>query len=112
MKQIITHHRDKEPFENIKKGIKKMEFRLYDKKRQKIKLGQIIKIVSRENKKDFFFVKVIGLSRFKNFDDLYEVYADKIQQYEKDVLSRVYSKEDEKKYGILVIHFRLVDVKI
>jgi len=60
-------HRDLEPFENIKKGIKKMEIRLYDEKRQKINLGDIGKLINRENPNEFLFIRVVGISRFANF---------------------------------------------
>lgn len=55
MQYDFLHHRDKEPFENIKKGEKIFGIRLCDKKRQKIKLNNIIKVVLRNNEEDFFF---------------------------------------------------------
>jgi ASC-1-like (ASCH) protein len=111
IKENFIHHREQEPFENIKKGLKKMEIRLYDEKRQKIKKGNIIKIINRENPSQELFVKVIGLSRFPSFKKLFEVFGDKINSYEKKILKRIYSKADEEKYGILVIHFELVKFK-
>jgi ASC-1-like (ASCH) protein len=108
MEEIFVQHRDREPFENIRDGIKKMEIRLNDLKRQGIKLGMKIKIVSRENDNDFLFTRVIGLSRFGSFDDLYKVMGDKIKDYEREILGRVYSEEKVKEFGVLVIHFELV----
>jgi len=52
-------------------------------------------------------VKVIGLSRFPGFKELYYVLGNRIKEYEKEILERVYSKE--KRYGILVIHFKLLE---
>lgn len=59
-------------------------------------------------KKISFFVKVTGLSKFNCFDDLYNEFGDKIKDYEKEILSKVYSREQEEKYGVLVIHFELI----
>ena len=109
IKEDITHHREPEAFENIKKGIKKMEIRLYDEKRQKINLRDRIKIINRAKESEVLFVKVIGLSRFSSFEKLYKVLGDKIKDYEKEILSKVYSKEKEEKYGVLVIHFELME---
>jgi ASC-1-like (ASCH) protein len=109
MEKEFVQHRDIRPFLDIKSGRKKMEIRLNDEKRQKIKLGMRLKVVSRENEEDFFFTRVIGLSRFENFGDLYKVFGDKIRDYEKEILERVYSSGRVQKYGVLVIHFEMLD---
>jgi ASC-1-like (ASCH) protein len=109
MEYDFLHHRHEEPFENMKKGLKKMEIRLFDEKRQQIKIGDIIKVVSQKNSEDHLYVNVIGLSRFLNFNDLYEVFGDKIKNYEKKILSKVYPEEKVNYYGILVIHFEIID---
>jgi len=111
IKEDIIHHRDSEPFENIKKGLKKMEIRLFDEKRQKIKIGDIIKTINRKNSSEVLFTKVIGLSRFPSFEELFEVFGEQIKPYEKELLEKVYLKEKEEKYGILVIHFELIKFK-
>jgi len=108
IKEDLLHHRERKPFENIKKGIKKMEIRLNDEKRQKIKLNHLIKIVNNEDEKDFLFVKVVGLSQFSSFEKLYNIFNNKINNYEKEILKRVYTKEKENQYGVLVIHFELL----
>jgi len=82
---------------------------LNDEKRQKIKVGHIIKVVNRNNEDDTFFVKVTELSNFPSFEKLYEAYGDKIKSYEKEILAKVYSKEQESKYGVLAIHIELLD---
>jgi len=108
VKEDLIQHRDMEPFENIKNGIKTMEIRLNDEKRQQIKLNHIIKIINRENENETLFVRVIGLSRFPSFEKLYKTFNDKVKPYEKEILAKVYSKEDEEKYGVLVIHIELI----
>lgn len=109
IKENLTQHRNQEPFENIRNGIKKMEIRLNDEKRQKIKLNHIIKIINRDDENEILFVKVIGLSRFPSFEKLYSVFNDRIKDYEKEILKKVYSKEKEDKYGVLVIHIELLE---
>ena len=106
--KILTQHRESKPFEEIKKGIKKIEIRLCDKKRRGIKLGQKIKLINRINKNETLIVRVIGLSKFENFEKLFKVFNKEIKGYEKEILKRVYSKEKEKKFGVLVIHFELI----
>ncbi len=108
MEDVFIQHREFEAFENIRKGIKTMEIRLNDLKRQGIKLGQRIKVVSRDNEEDFFFTRVIGLSRFSDFEDLYKVMGDRILDYEREILERVYSEERVLEFGVLVIHFELI----
>jgi len=105
MNYNLIQHRDKEPFEAIISGRKSYEIRLLDEKRQKIKLGWTIKGVLKGHEGIFFYSKVIGLSIFKNFSDLYKVLD--VEDYEKELLSKVYTKEKEMKYGVLVIHFEL-----
>ncbi|MCK4650534.1 ASCH domain-containing protein [Candidatus Pacearchaeota archaeon] len=109
IKENLTQHRNQEPFENIRNGIKKMEIRLNDEKRQKIKLNHIIKIINRDDENEILFVKVIGLSRFPSFEKLYSVFNDRIKDYEKEILKKFYSKEKEDKYGVLVIHIELLE---
>ncbi|MFH1522003.1 MAG: ASCH domain-containing protein [archaeon] len=108
IKEDLVHHRDGEPFENIKNGIKRMEIRLNDEKRRGIELNHIIKIINRDNEDEVLFVRVVGLSRFPSFEKLYSVFGDKIKDYEKEILSRVYSKEKEERCGVLVIHIELL----
>jgi len=100
----IIQHRDKRPFDAIILGKKNYEIRLFDEKRQKIKLGWTIKGVLKGSD-SCFYSTVIGLSRFESFSDMYKVFD--VEDYEKEILAKVYSKENEKKYGVLVIHFEL-----
>ena len=109
MEYDFLHHRKKEPFENMKLGNKKMEIRLFDEKRQKIRIGDIIKVISEEDEEDYLYINVIGLSRFLNLNDLYEVFGDQIKNYEKKILSKVYPEEKVNYYGILVIHFETIE---
>lgn len=108
MENIFVQHIENAAFCAIRDGIKKMEIRLNDLKRQRIKLGQRVKFVNREAESQILFGRVAGLSRFRSFEDLYLVLGDRIKDYEREILERVYSKEKELEYGILVIHFELI----
>ena len=109
IKENLIHHREKEPFEEIKNGTKKIEIRLNDEKRQKIKIGYIIKVINKDNENEILFVKVVELSHFPSFEKLYDIFSNKIKDYEKEILNRVYSKEKENYYGVLVIHIELLN---
>ena len=104
----IKHHRLPEAFERVKKGEKRFEIRLFDEKRQRIKIGDIIEIYKLPENKETLTVKVIGLSRFDNFEDLFSAFGNMIKPADKKILKKVYTKKKEKKYGVLVIHFRLI----
>ena len=108
MEGIFVQRVEDEPFHNIRDGTKKMEIRLNDEKRRGIKLGQQIKLINKDSESHFLFAKVIGLSGFANFEDLYSILGDRIKSYEREVLERVYLNEKVRKYGILVIHFELI----
>jgi len=103
MEEVFVQHRDKEPFDNILAGVKTMN----DLKRQGIRLGQKIKVVNRSDESQILFTRVIGLSRFSSFEDLYKVMGDRVKDYEREILERVYSKEKVLEFGVLVIHFEL-----
>ncbi|MEK6940957.1 MAG: hypothetical protein AABW49_03600, partial [Nanoarchaeota archaeon] len=61
----------KEPFSRIKEKRKIIEVRLFDDKRQKVSIGDEIEFSLIDNPKEKILVKVIDMSRFKFFKDLY-----------------------------------------
>ncbi len=104
------------PFFRIKEGKKIIEVRLYDEKRQKIKLDDIIEFSLIENPDEKISVKIIGLSRFKTFNELYSSFDYKkfghsegttLEKQMKDI-KECYSKEKELKYGVIGIHIELI----
>jgi ASC-1-like (ASCH) protein len=82
----------KEPFEEIKAGIKKEEVRINDAKRKSIKPGDIIVFRKRPKLEDK--IKVVVVSR----KDCY-TYPN---------LPKYYSKKEMKKWGIVVFKIRLL----
>ncbi len=100
-------------FDFIKNGIKRIELRLYDEKRSKIQLGDIIEFSKSEN--DKLEAEVIGLLRYKNFTDLFEdfdisILADSSMTKQEllDVLSEFYTPEKQAEYGVLGIRLRML----
>jgi len=108
----------REPFFRIKEGRKIIEVRLFDEKRQKVSIGDEIEFSLIDNLDEKILVKVVGLSRFKTFKDLYSSFhysffghphGTNLDNQLKDIME-CYSKEDEEKYGCLGIHIELVGI--
>ena len=103
-----------EYYEFILNGTKRIEIRLYDEKRQKIKIGDTIKFLKAPDFKESFTAKVIGLLRYNTFKDLFNdfdisILSDKSMTKEELLLTleKFYTKEEQKQYGILGIRIEL-----
>ena len=59
------------PFERIKNGTKTVEFRLFDEKRQKIKVGDKIEFSKLPDLQEKLLVDVVELYREDNFENLF-----------------------------------------
>ena len=105
---------NEKPFNNINKGIKKIELRLYDEKRAKINLNDFIIFHKTTDLSQTLKVKVTGLLRYNCFEDLFKdvdfnICGPANSLSEKlDNIHKIYSVEKEKKYGILAIHIEKV----
>ena len=106
----------KEPFFRIKGKKKIIEVRLFDEKRQKIQIGDEIEFSLIDNQDEKILVKVIGLSRFKTFKELYSSFSYKmfghpdgttLSEQIRDI-QECYSNKEEEKYGALGIHIKLI----
>ena len=100
-------------FDFIKDGTKRIELRLFDEKRQQIRLGDIIEFAKSED--DKFKAEVIGLLRYNSFNNLFEdfdisILADESMTKQEllDVLSEFYTPEKQAEYGVLGIRLKLV----
>ena len=58
------------PFERIKNGTKTIEFRLYDEKRQQVKIGDKIEFSKLPDLQETLIVDVIDLYREDTFENL------------------------------------------
>ena len=105
---------DNEHFINIKIGLKQFELRVFDSKRQKIKLLDKIKFMNRQTKETFEVV-VTELKWFQNFneallDSPLKFILPGLKTRKKALLlyeSFPGYKENSEKYGVLKIGFKL-----
>ena len=103
------------PFNNIKSGTKTIELRLYDEKRQQIKIGDTIIFLKEPDLNESFKAKVTGLLRYNSFEDMFKdfdtsILSDK-SMTKKDlinVLEQFYTKEKQKQYVVLGIRIELI----
>ena len=98
------------PFERIKNGTKTIEFRLYDEKRKKIKIGDKIEFSKLPDLQEKILVDVLDIYRDKTFKNLFKkIYTDEdeIERKTKSMY-QFYSKEQEKKYGVIGIKIDLL----
>ena len=102
-----------QPFLAIKSGRKKIEMRLNDDKRKKIKVGDMVEFTDVKTG-EALLCKVVNLHLYASFDELYKNH-DKISiGYEeneiadpKDMLA-YYSAEEVERYGVVGIELKIV----
>ena len=97
-------------FDYINNGTKRIELRLYDEKRQKINIGDIMVFQKEPELVETVRTKVIGLLRYESFEELFKdfdisIMADKSMTKTEllGALEEFYTPEKQKKYGILGI---------
>ncbi len=103
------------PFEKIKSGAKTIELRLFDEKRQKIKVGDVITFTNNSNGEKIR-TTVKKLHRFDTFADLYKSLAllqcgytaEDIDQAHPSDMEQYYSAEEQNKYGVVGIELSLL----
>lgn len=100
-----------DPFERIKNGTKTIEFRLYDEKRRKVKIGDKIEFSKLPDLQEKILVDVLDLYTEPSFEELFEkLYEDKeLAKQRANAMYEIYSPENEKKYGVVGIKIKLVD---
>lgn len=109
----MTHYMNlnSEPFEMIKSGVKTIELRLCDEKRQKIKIGDEIEFTDVKDSNKKLIVSVAALHKFASFAELYKnlpllkcgyTHEDVFTAKPED-MELYYSKEKQLKYGVLGI---------
>lgn len=103
-------------FEAIKAGKKIREYRLYDEKRRKIKIGDSITFHNLSDTTDSVAVEVTGLLIYKDWRSCYKYffdqdlrdYYDNIDLAIHDTYENWWPKVKEERYGCLVIQMRLI----
>ena len=100
------------PFCSIKNGMKTVELRLNDEKRKKVKVGDTIIFENIDNLEKIS-VLVLKIHKFDNFEKLYEKIDKTLIGYSSEEIAlssdmeKYYSIEQQKKYGVLGIEFRI-----
>ena len=104
-----------EYFNFILNGTKRIEIRLYDEKRQQIKIGDTIKFLKEPELKESFNARVVGLLRYNSFEEMFKdfdisILSDKSMTKEEliSVLEQFYTKDKQEKYGVLGIRIEFI----
>ena len=100
------------PFDAITSGVKTVESRLYDEKRQTIQIGDTVIFTNRENTNQTVSVKVIGLLRYETFHDLFShndpaKFGGESVEWLENQINEFYSVEQQKQDGVIGIEFVL-----
>lgn len=103
------------PFEMIKNGKKTIELRLFDEKRQQIKVNDTI-VFTDTKSKEKLTAKVTNLYKFDNFEELYKTLPllkcgytpDTICNAHFSDMQEYYSVEEQEKYGVIGIELCLI----
>ena len=98
------------PFERIKNGTKTVEFRLYDEKRSKIKIGDQIEFSKLPDLQETILVDVLDLYREDTFENLFKKLFTDEDEIKKETKSmyQYYSPDEEKQYGVVGIKISLI----
>ena len=103
-----------QPFQMIRSGQKTIELRLYDEKRQKIKVNDEIEFSCLQGNERPFVVRVTALHIFTSFAELYATLPllkcgytkETISQARPEDMNQYYSIEDQNRYGVVGIEVK------
>ncbi len=106
----------KDPFKRILSGKKTIEIRLFDEKRQKLRVGDTIEFSQFSNLENKTKVEIVDLLRYETFKDLLNDFGGEYYGYPEDCpfndlldnIYKIYLKEQEQKYGVLGIKIRIL----
>ena len=104
------------PFEMIEAGKKTIELRLYDEKRRKISIGDMIRFILVDDESKELHVKVKELYIFPSFEELYKALPltecgytpDTVKNASPNDMQKYYTPEQERKYGVLGIKIEVL----
>lgn len=109
----MIFHLDADIFDLIENGSKDVEVRLYDEKRQQLKIGDELLFLKRPDDIEKIRVRVVDLKHYNSLVELVDNYEMKRIYYEdcnkEDYIlemQRFYSISDQEKYGVLAIEFK------
>lgn len=100
-------------YKKLRRGEKKIELRLNDIRRQKIKKNDVINFRLDNNPKKYFFAKVQRTTKYKNFVALLEKeglencgFKGKTIQQADNIMHKFYSEEEIQRLGVLAIEIK------
>lgn len=98
------------PFEKIARKEKVIESRLYDEKRQKIKVGDEVIFSENDNPENKVKTRVMGISIYGSFENLFAdnepaLFGGESREFLLNEVRQFFSIEDEQKNG--VVGFRI-----
>ena len=102
------------PYKKIASGKKVIESRLFDNKRQRIAIGDRIIFTENDKPENSITTVVKGLLRYQSFEELFadhdpSLFGEESRDFLLDQIKLFYSDEEEQKYGVVGIRFRLLD---
>lgn len=103
-----------DPFIKIKNKTKTIEMRVYDEKRRKINIEDLIEFTN-INTKEKMLVKVKNIYLYKDFDELYKNHDKVSIGYEQNEVANpndmavYYDEEDIKENGVVGIEIKLIN---
>lgn len=110
---MVIMHLKEEPFSSIKNGTKTIEMRLFDEKRQQLKIGENIKFINNETGEELL-TQIVNLHKFISFEELYKNF-DKIKLGYKEWevakssdMLKYYPQSEQQKYGVVGIEIKLI----
>ena len=107
-------HLNEEPFNLIKNHEKTIEMRLYDEKRKKLSVGDVLIFVNRNDEREIIKTQIVDLHKYESFAELYKNFDKTQLGYRKDEqadpsdMNKYYSKEDEQKFGVVGIEIKII----
>ncbi|MFA5127994.1 MAG: ASCH domain-containing protein [Patescibacteria group bacterium] len=101
----------KTPLEKMKRGDKIIEARLFDEKRQKIRINDSIEFAQNEDETDKILTKVVGLYRYKTFDEMFsdlpiEYFGFETKEDAMKKIRQIYTFNEENKFGVIGIKIK------
>lgn len=101
------------PFEKLRDGSKRIELRLYDEKRKKIKTGDTILFISLKEPSETLLTRVVDIYTYASFDELYGdlpledlgYSASEVGTASPKDMEQYYTPEEQAQFG--VVAFRL-----
>ena len=109
-------HLAAEPFEKLRNGTKKIELRLYDEKRKRLKIGDSIIFVNLKDSTDTLKTKITDIYVFDSFEALYKALPledlgyseDEIEQATPEDMIEFYTPEEQAEHGVIGIRLELL----